>query len=117
MPQTVISQFYPADFPASQSASQVNALGVRMKDGCGTTTQDSLGNVSRIDYELHQVDSMMRAGNYFGTLDYKTDTIPTLGASHSPPHREAIIEISKRITVRQQERHPVRAYLKRLFKE
>lgn len=39
----------------------------------------------------------MRAGYSYGTLDYKTNTIPTLGASNSVPHTQAIIEIERKI--------------------
>lgn len=55
---------------------------------------------------------MMRAGYSYGTLDYKTNTIPTLGASNSPPHTQAIKEIQDIIDA---ELHPIRTYFRKHF--
>lgn len=54
-----------------------------------------------------------RNGYAFGILDYKTNTIPTLGASNSTPHEKAIKEIQAIIDA--ELKHPIRTWFK-MFK-
>ena len=56
---------------------------------------------------------MCARNGYYGVLDYKTNTIPTLGASNSTPHEKAIKEIQDIIDA---ELHPIITWFKRKFR-
>lgn len=57
---------------------------------------------------------MCARNGYYGVLDYKTNTIPTLGASNSAPHEKAIKEIQDIIDA---ELHPIRTWFKKKFRK
>lgn len=57
---------------------------------------------------------MCSRNGYMGTLDYKTNVIPTLGASNSSPHIQAIKEMQELIDA---ELHPIRTWFKKKFRK
>ena len=57
---------------------------------------------------------MCTRNGYMGTLDYKTNVIPTLGASNSSPHIQAIKEMQELIDA---ELHPIRTWFKKKFRK